>query len=99
MLTALGYPQERITCLNNAIDTNAFRNDILSVTPDRLRIVRYALGIEANAKVGIFCGSIYPDKRPELLIEAAELIHEQILNFHLIVIGDGPSAPLIDASQ
>ena len=46
LLTSLGYPQERITCLNNAIDTNAFKKDILSVTPDRVRNVRHTWELE-----------------------------------------------------
>jgi L-malate glycosyltransferase len=48
--------------------------------------------------VGLFCGSLYPDKRLDYMIAAADLIHSALPNFHLVVIGDGPSAGIIQAA-
>jgi glycosyltransferase involved in cell wall biosynthesis len=42
--------------------------------------------------LGLFCGSLYPDKKLGFLIKAADIIHIKLPNFRLVIIGDGPSA-------
>lgn len=88
-----GFPEKRITCLNNAIDTEGFRLDLASCTPQALEQVRQQLGLQPGAPVGLFCGSLYPDKRLSLLVEAADQVQSAIPGFSLLVIGDGPSMP------
>lgn len=87
-----GYPQERITCLNNAIDNEAFKRDLASVTDVQLQTMRAEIDAPEGAPVGLFCGSLYPDKRLDYMIAAADRIHAAQANFRLVVIGDGPSA-------
>jgi len=86
------YPAERITVLNNAIDNAGFISDLSSVTEAHLNSVRNELGIGPNSKIGLFCGSLYPDKRLDFLVSVADAIHAEMPDFHLVVIGDGPSA-------
>lgn len=93
ILTDAGFPENKITCLNNAIDTNRFITDLESVSVERLDEIRYQLGISKDSKVGLFCGSLYAEKKLDLLVQAADLIYQQVPEFVLIVIGDGPSAP------
>lgn len=93
-----GYPQERITCLDNAIDNEAFERDLASVTDDRLQAMRVEVDAPEGAPVGLFCGSLYPDKRLDYMIEAADRIHAALPAFRLVVIGDGPSADKIRAA-
>ena len=93
ILRASGYPAGRITCLNNAIDTSAFKADLASWGDADLLAAREQLGISPSARVGVFCGSLYPDKRLDLLIDSADLIRKQVPDFALIVMGDGPSMP------
>lgn len=95
ILKSTGYPAERITCLNNAIDTSSFKADLASVSSVALEQARAELGIAVNAPVGLFCGSLYPDKRLDFLVEAADKIRAQAEGFHCLVIGDGPSMPYI----
>jgi glycosyltransferase involved in cell wall biosynthesis len=90
-----GYPVNQITCLNNAIDTDAFKRDLAGVADSDLASVRHALGISIGAPVGIFCGSLYPDKRLDFLVDAVEQIHRESPGFHCIVLGDGPSMPFM----
>ncbi len=90
-----GFPESRITCLNNAIDTSGFKRDLESVTDRDLALARDELRIPHTSPVGIFCGSLYPDKKLEFLIESADLIYQNSQDFNLIVIGSGPSAPVV----
>jgi len=94
-----GYPQERITCLDNAIDNEAFERDLASVTDEQLQAMRLEIDAPEGAPVGLFCGSLYPDKRLDYMIEAADRIHEALPAFRLVVIGDGPSAGEIRAAM
>jgi glycosyltransferase involved in cell wall biosynthesis len=96
VLEQFGYPSDRITCLYNAIDTRKFREEVASIDETELAGVRRALGWGTHpGTVAIFCGSLYPDKRLDLLVSAADLIRADLPDFKLIVIGDGSSAAFI----
>ena len=86
-----GYPDERITVLDNAIDNEAFQADLDSILDAELPDLRAIVGAGETAPIGLFCGSIYPDKCIGLMIEAADRIRAAIPDFALVVIGDGPS--------
>ena len=92
ILLADGFPAERITVLNNAIDNEGFTADLASISDIRLAEMRNELGLQQNAQVGLFCGSLYPDKRLDYMVAAADKIQAVLHDFHLLVIGDGPSA-------
>lgn len=93
ILRRSGYGEDRITQLDNAIDTDGFKAELSACLADDLTQEKTKLGIAAGAPVGVFCGSLYPDKRLDLLVEAADLVRAQLPDFHLIMIGDGPSMP------
>jgi glycosyltransferase involved in cell wall biosynthesis len=95
IVRAAGFPAERTTQLDNTIDTRGFQRDLAAITDADLAPAKHALGIGSGAPVGIFCGSLYPDKRLEFLVEAADRIHAQAPAFHCVVIGDGPSMPYL----
>jgi len=95
IVTGTGFPPEKITCLNNAIDTNAFKRDLAAVTDADLVTARQELGIAPHAPVGIFCGSLYLDKKLDFLVDACDRIHEESPEFHCVVLGDGPSMPAL----
>lgn len=86
-----GYPISQITSLNNAIDTDAFKRELAVVSDADLATARQELGVSAGAPVGIFCGSLYPDKKLDFLVAAIDRIHLDSPKFHCIVLGDGPS--------
>lgn len=94
-----GYPQERITCLDNAIDNEAFERDLASVSDAQVQAMRLEIDAPEGAPVGLFCGSLYSDKRLDYMIEAADRIHAALPAFRLVVIGDGPSAGEIRAAM
>lgn len=87
-----GFPAEKITTLNNAIDVGLFQRQLAAVRDEDMVAQCGKLGIDQQSRVAIFCGSLYPEKKIGLLLASADIIRSQVPNFHLVVIGDGPSA-------
>jgi L-malate glycosyltransferase len=96
ILTEGGYPSDRITVLDNAIDNEGFASDLAAVTAQQVTALRERIGAGPGAPVGLYCGSLYPDKRLDLLVQAAERVQRARPDFRLVVVGDGPSRPLVD---
>ncbi len=93
-IESLGFPSERITVFNNAVDTSEVRRMVDAVTPTRLDALRRELGL-VGKHVGVFVGGIYPDKRVTFLVTAADRIRERIPDFEMLVIGGGSDLPVI----
>ena len=93
-IESLGFPPDRITVFNNAVDTSEVRALIKAVTPARLAERRRELGINSQ-HVGVFVGGLYPDKRLAFLIEAADHIRVRVPDFTLIVAGGGEQLTLM----
>jgi glycosyltransferase involved in cell wall biosynthesis len=100
ILCSDGFPAERIAVLDNAIDNEQFMRDLSSVTPMQLQACHDRLRSRPGSPIGMYCGSLYPDKRLDLLLAAAEIVHARHADFRLVVIGDGPSRSLVtDAAE
>jgi L-malate glycosyltransferase len=84
-----GFPENRITCVNNALDVTELAEFKKSIAPDELYALKTVLGLKGN-NIGIFIGSLYQDKRLELLFSAVDKLHQRLSDFELIIIGDGP---------
>lgn len=97
ILVRAGYPDERVTCLNNAIDTSGFKRELSEISQFEVDEFKSELGIPEGATVGVFCGSLYPDKRISFVVNACGLIREKEVDFHCIVIGDGEERKIVDA--
>lgn len=85
-----GYQPARITVVENSLDTRRFRELLSEITPTELAEARELLGWDAKAFIGVFCGSLYANKRFDILFQAAELIHARHPAFHLLILGGGP---------
>ena len=95
ILQQAGYPQEQITCLDNAIDNEGFSRDLASIPEHQLDSLRQEIGADSQSPIGLFCGSLYADKRLEFMIAAADQIHAVLPGFRLVVVGDGAHAAVI----
>lgn len=93
-----GFPDQRLTVLDNAIDNEEFERDLRAVSQAKLCTLRQEIGAGDHAPVGIFCGSLYPDKELDYMVAAVDLVHASLPNFRMVVIGDGPSAGAIRAA-
>jgi L-malate glycosyltransferase len=90
----LGVAADRITVVNNTIDTIAERARFLEVGPSR-DAIRQGLGV-LGRKVLLFVGRLIPDKRIAFLAESFRLLHADDPSWHLIVAGTGPYQHEID---
>ena len=97
LIEETGFPRERITVLDNAVDTKEMLAMRAAVRPDSLAALRAQWGIPEGAPVGISVGSIYSEKRIEFLLEAAVRIRERVPGFHLVVVGSGVQRGLVEA--
>ena len=97
-LAAQGVDPRIITVVQNTIDTRELAEAVRAHDANTTRAVRRRLGIADHAQVGLFCGSLYADKRLDLLVEAAGQIRERRPDFALIVVGDGPGRDAVCAA-
>ena len=94
VVAGLGYPENRITSVMNAIDTSGIRQRREQLSAAEIEAARRELGIMSR-NVAIFTGSLRDFKRPEFLVAACEKIREQVPDFEMIVIGDGEYAEIM----
>ena len=93
----LGYPLQRITTIQNAIDTRALVAAREAVTPAQLDDLRRAVGIRGD-QVGLFIGGMYEDKLLPYLIEACQRIRQEVPEFEMIFMGAGHDEGLVRAA-
>jgi L-malate glycosyltransferase len=91
-----GFPDERITVLNNAIDNDGFVADLAAVDDAVIAAKRETIAASPGAAVGLYCGSLYPDKRLDLLVAACKAVQRVRPDFRLVVVGDGPSRAFVE---
>lgn len=96
VVASLGFSKDRITSVHNAIDTSRLVDCRNRITEEDLGALRQSLGINGK-NVCIFSGSLYPEKRLEFLVLASDLVHNQIPDFELLVLGGGPEREKLEA--
>jgi L-malate glycosyltransferase len=97
-LTANGVPRSKITVVQNAVDTNEFRAQLAGITAEETEEICTELGLAPDAKIGLFCGGIYPDKHIRFLLESAMLVKRAFPEFQLLILGSGPDAHLAETA-
>ena len=88
LLRKSGYPECKITVVNNSIDTRGFVESINNIGQASIDEIMNALGIAKNDIVGIFCGRLSKIK-VGFLIDAAKLIRKRVAKYQLVIIGRG----------
>lgn len=84
-----GFPVDRITVVENAVDNEQFRGALESVTEQEVYQLKNSLGITAGP-VGLYCGAFIPPKRIDFLIEACHLLKRRFPGLHVVLMGSGP---------
>lgn len=95
LISEYGYPKDRITVFNNSIDLATLKNEVLLVSQERIRELR-TTHFNGSDNVCVYVGGMYSHKRLEFLLRACEQIRESIPDFHMVFIGDGPDAHLVE---
>jgi len=83
-----GFPEDRITLVENAIDTRGLAEMARAVTAEEVSEFKKSHGIQSE-NIAVFCSGMYREKRLEFLIESALTIRTQIKDFELVIIGGG----------
>jgi len=89
-----GFPSERVTILNNTIAVEDFQKEIENYDEAQLKKLKKQVGIKSN-NVCIYVGGMYKAKRLEFLLKSLEKVKEEINDFEMIFIGDGPQKEVI----
>lgn len=87
-----GYSVNKITVVENAIDTREFREHLDSISLSERNELLSILGWHETTRIAIYCGSLYTNKRLDLLMDAAVRVHDEHPEFRLLVLGGGPLA-------
>lgn len=93
----LGFPAERVTAVQNAIDTRALAAAGLAVAECEVEALHSELRLVGH-DVGIYVGAMYREKRIPFLIAACELIRQKVPDFEMLFIGSGPDRPMVEAA-
>jgi glycosyltransferase involved in cell wall biosynthesis len=97
VVRGLGFPTDRITNVQNAIDTRQLAADRAAVTTGEVTALRARLGLVGD-NVCIYAGGMYFEKRLEFLLRACVAIRERIPDFEVIFVGAGDDAHLVQAA-
>lgn len=89
-----GFPLERITCVQNSVDTKSLNRALHGLTQMAIDEKFTELNMKGD-QVGLFVGGLNHEKNIPFLLEALHLIKAQLPEFEMIIIGDGIHAPVI----
>jgi glycosyltransferase involved in cell wall biosynthesis len=92
LVESYGYPRERVTVVNNSIDTRAMANAIARIGDQENSLLRERMRLR-QGRVAVYCGRLVAEKRIDLLWATALEIRARCPDFSLLVIGDGPLEP------
>jgi len=92
-LTAAGVALDKLARIPNGVDTIAYAP---TDEADRQRM-RQQVGVPAEAPVAIFTGRLIPKKGLRDLAAAWASVVEQQPNAHLLIVGTGPEAEVLQA--
>ena len=90
-----GFPPERITSVNNAIDTRELTSLRDELDDARLDAFRDRVGV-GSGNVAVHLSSLHRQKRIPYMLEAAEHVRRMMPDFELIVVGSGPLTHLVE---
>jgi len=91
-----GMPAERVRAYYNTIDVDGIRSAAAKVSEEELSRARAALGL-GGARVLLFSGRLYAEKRVDFLLRAFARLQQSEPNVALLIIGDGPERNKLEA--
>lgn len=92
-----GVNPEKITVVQNAIDTKTLRTQFLSFSEEEINETKRELGIESDEKVLIYCGALSKEKNLSFLLESVSRLKKLTpIKFKLIILGNGPEREAVE---
>lgn len=92
---AMGFPKDRITILQNAIDTENLIKAYDNCAQEDVWALRKTLAIN-DGPVGLYCGGMISEKRLGFIIKACKQIKKKLPRFQMIFIGAGEESPKVE---
>jgi glycosyltransferase involved in cell wall biosynthesis len=88
-VAAAGLPTDKITVLNNTIDTNSLKLQLENISDEDLKNFR-SVQLNDASKVALFLGALDKSKKIEFLFESLDIVAKNDPNFRFVIVGDGP---------
>ena len=85
ILLASGFPESRITTVNNTIDEEVLRAGLEEAKRHGRAAVLGRLGVTSQ-NVALYCGGLRLEKRLDFLLEAASRVRDSVPDFELIIV-------------
>lgn len=98
-LRSIGVDAQRITVVENSVDTVGFARAVAALSPPALAAARRRFQLGDEGPIGLTCGALYREKQVAFLIDAAREIARLVPGFRLLVVGAGPDAHLVEAAM
>jgi glycosyltransferase involved in cell wall biosynthesis len=92
-----GYPADRVSILQNTIDTRQLRRDLDEVS-DR-DVQQFARDHDLHGSTALFLGGLDSSKRLPFLLQACARLSEEDDNFRLLIAGDGSDRKLVEGAS
>jgi glycosyltransferase involved in cell wall biosynthesis len=89
-----GYPLNKITLVQNAIDTNSLRQSYQIVTSEEIESIKSSLNLVGN-NTCLYIGGMYEEKRLPFLIDCCKEIKKKVPDFEMIFMGAGEDENLV----
>ena len=86
-----GCPAGKIRVIPNGVDTQRFRPRPADPA------LRSRWGLGPDDAVVALVAALRPEKNHELLLQAASLVRQQVPNLRILLVGDGPRRPMLEA--
>lgn len=93
-----GVEEDRITVVQNAIDTKKLNEQYNSIPETEVDELRKKHSILPEEKVLIYCGALSKEKNIPFLIETADKLKAGGHSFRLIIMGNGPMVKFVEAA-
>ncbi len=94
-----GFPADRISVVQNAIDTKKLVEDRSKLSlegQDELFFNLFGRCRQESDRVGVFCARLVELKWIPFLLESLEILHRELPDFKMIIVGDGPERNAVD---
>jgi glycosyltransferase involved in cell wall biosynthesis len=88
LFSGYGFPERRLTAMNNTIDTRAVKRIRAGWDRERLEDFKHRHGLEGP--VLLFCGRLVRSKRLDLAFQALSRVQASGGRFSFVLVGDGP---------
>jgi len=98
LIQADGFPESKISVVNNSIDTSALAAFCEICKKTSKADLKQQLGINPYAPTAVFIGSLTAEKQIDVLLHAAKELHQQLPGFQLAIGGDGVMRPLVQTA-